>query len=391
MPSAPCPFCFNRINTAALWYQCTGNGRVPCVTDADEARIALLKRSDETYPTFRAVADVSVQSCPKCACTILRRACPECHMAVPEALVGSDSPMVGVVGTKGSGKTVYVTSLVKELRKNVSRRFAASVRFATDNPDGFASVSEYEMEREDPLFDDGILPPGTPPNTIARRNSLVMLWQGQYTSILRGTRIRSTLLSFVDSAGEDFGKQGDVFTLRYLTVCSGLVLALDPFSLPGARSSVSLHEKAVQRSSEQTALEVLGRVTELLRVVHKVKPGKKIGLPLAVVFTKMDAFFSLMDRSNPLMTRSTDQASYGEADGEAVHEHMLALLHSWRADDVDQHLRFNYRDFRYFGVSALGAEPDYDAARTAPGGVRPHRVEDPVLWLLAKQGTVRSA
>ena len=84
-------------------------------------------------------------------------------------------------------------------------------------------------------------------------------------------------------------------------------------------------------------------------------------------------------------------AAYDNADGQAVHEHMLALLHEWNAQDIDTHMRLNYSDFRYFGVSALGAEPDYENHTVAAGGVRPHRVEDPVLWLLSKAGTVRSA
>ena len=51
-------------------------------------------------------------------------------------------------------------------------------------------------------------------------------------------------------------------------------------------------------------------------------------------------------------------------------------------------MRLNYSDYRYFGVSALGAEPDYAGGVVAPGGVQPHRVEDPVLWLLSKTRTV---
>jgi hypothetical protein len=51
----------------------------------------------------------------------------------------------------------------------------------------------------------------------------------------------------------------------------------------------------------------------------------------------------------------------------------------------------NYADYRYFGVSALGAEPDYRGHTVAPGGIRPHRVADPVLWLLSKKGTVKRA
>jgi hypothetical protein len=51
-------------------------------------------------------------------------------------------------------------------------------------------------------------------------------------------------------------------------------------------------------------------------------------------------------------------------------------------------MRLNYANYRFFGVSALGAEPDYASYAVAPGGVQPHRVEDPVLWLLSKAGMV---
>ena len=74
-----------------------------------------------------------------------------------------------------------------------------------------------------------------------------------------------------------------------------------------------------------------------------------------------------------------------------MHEHMLALMHEWNAADIDTHMRLNYSDYRYFGVSALGAEPDYAGGAVAPGGVQPHRVEDPVLWLLSKTRTVSAA
>ncbi|MBW0009385.1 MAG: zinc ribbon domain-containing protein, partial [Pseudonocardiales bacterium] len=33
-------------------------------------------------------------------------------------------------------------------------------------------------------------------------------------------------------------------------------------------------------------------------------------------------------------------------------------------------------------VSSLGAEPDYDRGTIDPGGVRPFRVDEPLLWLL---------
>jgi hypothetical protein len=143
--------------------------------------------------------------------------------------------------------------------------------------------------------------------------------------------------------------------------------------------------------AEDVPLDVVANITEMLRIEHNLKKNKKISIPVAVVFTKIDAFFPTLDRGNPLMTTAPALPAYANADGQAVHEHMLAMMHQWNAQDIDTHVRLNYSDYRYFGVSALGAEPDYESREVAAGGVRPHRVEDPVLWLLSKTGTVRSA
>lgn len=90
------------------------------------------------------------------------------------------------------------------------------------------------------------------------------------------------------------------------------------------------------------------------------------------------------------MSKPSAGGWYDETDGQSVHEHMTALLHEWGADDIDNHMRLNYATYRYFGVSALGAEPDYETRTVAPGGVQPHRVKDPVLWLLSRTGTVQA-
>ena len=50
------------------------------------------------------------------------RACPQCHTALPIDFVDSESPMIGLVGAKGSGKTVLMTVLVKQLREVVGLR-----------------------------------------------------------------------------------------------------------------------------------------------------------------------------------------------------------------------------------------------------------------------------
>jgi GTPase SAR1 family protein len=386
-----CPFCFQRIDPSRLWYQCLGRGNTECKKEADEERKRLTKSTRETFPTFAPPDKVTgPASCPECGGRTNLRACPKCHTALPSDFADSKSPMIGLVGSKGSGKTVLMTVLVKQLKDVVGKRYDAAVRLATDNPDGHQGLSDYQANREAPLYKERVLPPTT--NQLAARGHaapLLLRWQ-QETSRLGRASVRSTLLSFIDTAGEDLNDVTTTFTLKYLSVCDGLIVVLDPFALPGARARLNLPGAAIN-ADDDAPLDVVNNITEMLKVDHNVKRNRKITLPVAVVFTKIDAFFPALDRTNPIMTGAPRVAAYGNADGQAVHEHMLALLHEWNAQDIDTHMRLNYTDFRYFGVSALGAEPDYETKTVAAGGVRPHRVEDPVLWLLAKSGTVRSA
>ena len=393
MPTTPCPFCFRTIDSSRLAYQCAGRGSIECKKAGDEVRKWLVGSTVETYPTFMPPEGRNgITNCPACGGPAKRRACPECHTALPIDFADSKSPMIGLVGSKGSGKTVLMTVLIRHLRDVIGRRFDADIRIATDNPDGHRGLSDYQANREVPLYDHRTLPTATSPlGTAGRRRAtpVVLRWR-QRVARRFGSVLKSTVLSFVDTAGEDLDDQDTAFTLQYLAVCDALIITLDPFALPGARVRLNLPEAAMH-VADDVPLDVMANITELLRTEHGVPNNKKITLPVAIVFTKIDAFYPALDRQNPIMATAPKVPSYNNADGQAVHEHMLALLHEWHADDIDTHMRLNYIDYRYFAISALGAEPDYVTGKVALGGVRPHRVEDPVLWLLSKTGTVPSA
>ena len=393
MPTTVCPFCFRKIDSSHLAYQCAGRGNIDCKKEEDEVRKRLTGSTQETFPTFMPPPGRnSSTDCPTCGGPARRRACPQCHTALPIDFVDSKSPMIGLVGAKGSGKTVLMTVLVKQLREVIGLRFGADIRIATDNPDGHQGLSDYQASREVPLYAKRTLPIGTAQQGSASRQRVtpvVLRWRQEAGRLVGGRTLRSTVLSFVDTAGEDLNDLDTAFTLEYISVCDALIITLDPFALPGARARLNLPEAAIQ-VADDVPLDVVAHITELLRTEGKVKTKKRISLPVAIVFTKIDAFYPTLDRQNPIMATAPAVQAYQNADGLAVHEHMLALLHEWNAADIDTHMRLNYSDYRYFGVSALGAEPNYGDGVVAPGGVQPHRVEDPVLWLLSKSGTVPS-
>jgi ABC-type dipeptide/oligopeptide/nickel transport system ATPase component len=378
-----CPFCFTIIDSSSLWFQCSGRGNKECTIATDDERKRLTGNAAPSYPSFAPPRGRGVTSatCPVCGGTAMRRACSACHTALPIDFVGTVNPMIGLVGSKGSGKTVLMTVLVKQLRQQIAARFNADIRIATDNPDGQQGIAAYRRQREVPLYgEDRDLPAKT--NRFSQR---------QYATpiVLRWRARKPTMLALIDSAGEDLSDETSTHTLQYLKACEYLIITLDPFALPSARARINLPKDA-QQVDDEVPIDVVANITSFLRTYHGVAANKKIKLSVAIVFTKIDAFYPVLDPGNPIMAAAPALPAYDEIDGQQVHEQMRALLFDWDASSLDRLLEQNYQNYRYFAVSALGGEAEYAEAKVAAGGVRPHRVQDPVLWLMSMAGTVKS-
>lgn len=389
MPVTACPFCFTRINSSRLAHQCTGQGPVLCRREKDEARERMTGNLQETYPTFTVGAGRNAALCPVCGGPARQHACPVCHTALPADFADSKALTIGIVGASGSGKTVLVTTLVKHLRDVTGLRFGADVRFATDNPGGARGLGDYQANREAALYHHRKLPASTSlPETgaVAWPAAIVLRWRQESARRFSRRPMRTTILQFVDISGggsrAEFAMLGNV-----VFACDALIVTLDPFSFPGARPWLPRPHVTTQ-ASEHALHAVLSNLTELLRAGGHDKYRHRITTPVAVVLTKMDACYPALESWNPITAASTGIPAYDRAAGLDIHEYVRALLDGWDGRGIDLHMQVNYSDFRYFAVSSLGAEPDYENEEVAPGGVRPHRIEDPVLWLLSKTGTI---
>jgi hypothetical protein len=392
MAAVACPFCYRPIDSSRLAFQCVGvgePGRKGCQRRPDTTRQEATGFSGDALPTFvsegLSLLTATRSACPDCGGDTGARACPRCHTPLSTTFVGSDSPLVGMVGNKGSGKTVYLTVLNHQLQGEVRRRFDADIRLAGDRQGGASSTEEYLAEYHRFLFEDGRLFSPTAQAADNRKEPLVLEWRQPRTRFGR-TTYRTTTLSFYDTAGEDLKNQDDVHSQTYLGVANGLIVLLDPWQLPGVRDHLDVPDAAV--TGAERPLDVLQRVTELLRASGGVRAGKAIKRPIAVAFAKMDALFPILAPSDPIFAPPSTAPGYDEEGGQAIDEYVRALLHRFGADAIDSHLRSNYQDFRYFAVSALGAQPDYKGTRIDPRGVQPFRVEDPLLWLLYRLGVL---
>jgi hypothetical protein len=386
-----CPYCYHTIDLNRVAYRCQGQGNgitQPCQKGPDEQRERASGVKVSVLPSFQPNTDSSSvmraqrqgqATCPKCSGKTGTRVCPICHTPLPSGLGDTASPLIGMVGSKGTGKTVFMTVLLHQLQNGVARRYGASVDIVGDTPDGQQSAATAWMnEFERPLFSERRMISLTgQAKEAGRQPPFVVQWR-QPRRVLFFDRTKTMALSFYDQSGEDLTRQDSVNAHHYLGAAGGLMVLLDPLQLPMVRDVVTVPDNATVADGEPP-ISVLTRVTEMLRASHGVPVRKKVQVPVAVIFAKVDALFPVLGEHHPIR-QVTSNGRDGADDGAAVHEHVRSLLHQWGADNVDAHLRLNYSTFRYFAVSALGAMPV--GCELAPGDIRPLRVDEPLIWLM---------
>ena len=377
MPSITCPYCFARLSRERIAFRCAGSpGRGPgCAPRLDE-KLA-------TYTGSAAAASLPPvfgppgggrrarrrAACPECGQDTARRVCPECHNPLPGAYCETPGKIVALVGAKNSGKSTYIAVLLHELSHRIGAELGTALVACDDR-----TIERYKRDFHRPLFGDRRLLPATASAVTTPRDPLVYLLTRSRRKRLRQQDMSLTLVLF-DTAGEDL-RSRDVtdLHLRYLAAADAIIFLVDPLEL-----------RAGGGDPDGEPINVIARVTELLHVGRDLPHGRKLPVPAAVALTKIDA----LPLDGALQQNRAVPAGLDLNDREAVHEQVRALLYDWQAGELDRYLGHEYADYGLFGVSALGGVPREGAVGT--GGIRPYRVEDPLLWLLHQFGMLDGA
>jgi len=393
-PALNCPYCYETFPAREVQFRCharlTKEGK-RCTLRQDEQLAAHRGIRRDLGPVFAArglaAGHTNSATCPDCGGVSNYRVCPVCHSQLPAQFGMVSSRMVGMAGAKDSGKTVYMTVLLHELRNRVGAQFGAALMGADDE-----TLRRFGTEYEDQLYDRRQMFPTT--RRAAANDNRVDPLVFRFTAApgapgaLRGARPQQSLMSFFDTAGEDFESQDSVdINTRYLACADGILLLLDPLQMKGARDLAApgtpLPGTGPLYQSPET---ILTRVTERLLRQNRGS-NERIGKPIAVVFTKLDALWHTFDDASPLRTAPPRGGTFSDGDSLDAHEQIRHLLRDWNGAQIDQILRNHYPRHRFFGISALGQRPTADNA-VAASGIQPYRVADPLLWLLSEFGAV---
>ena len=393
-----CPYCYEQISAAEIWFRCTGrisrSGR-RCAAEADPVLRARTGFTEPLPPPFAGDGRRSSAPCPECGGETTIRICPVCHSRLPVHFGKVPSRLIVPVGAKEAGKTVFMTVLVHELMHQTGQRLNAAITGADDS-----TRERFTRDYERPMYRDSeLLAPTTPAARTPDRAPLVFRFTTEGRGAAAGPRGRlglpgraepqRTLLSFFDTAGEDLRSARSVEqNVRYLAAADGILLLLDPLQMPGARGLAAADTRLpTPGTTDDEPANVLENVTDLIMATQVRKPNERISKPLAIVFTKMDALLGDLKDTSPLLRPPPDTPYFDDRDSLEVHTEMQRLLARWNGSRIDQIAQLNYRHYRYFGVSALGESPTADN-RVSGRGIRPYRVTSPILWILAQFGII---
>ncbi len=373
-----CPYCFETWPRSLAAFRCLGRPDDPkCPRVEDKELSALLGQPQilkkvVTRTTRFGRAFSPGKGGARCDCGARTTpVCPRCHHSLPHAYAEGGDRLIGMVGTKGSGKSHYIAILFHELFEGVGSRYGGRVEMLDDDT--------RERLRSDLLpriYDAGEALPGT---VTAAVDDRVRRPLGVRLKFADSDAVVNTV--FFDTAGEDLVAASVIEReARYIGHCGALILLIDPLQIAWVREAIGTSTKLPDEVIDP--LVVLRNVTALLRRERGLPDSQKLVQPLGIVFSKLDAIRGLFDEGSPVLDEPLVSNVYDLGEARSIGAVMRAHVVQWLGPEFDAFVASNYTTVNYFGVSALGAQPT-ESGRLSRD-VAPHRVADPLLWVLSE-------
>ena len=307
--------------------------------------------------------------------------CPLCNKII-HRVIGKNI-IISIVGSRDSGKSHYIGVLLHELMFNMGQKM------------GWAVVPEEStLKLDDAVFS----------RLYSTRQILNLTdknhdgYYEPYVFYVIDNNGKTFTITFFDTAGEDF-ESDDLMenSAKHTFNASGIIFLIDPLKITNVNSR--LDERTIRNSSSVSINKtfkidaILSIMSTSLRRHHKIKEKKRIPIPLAVLVPKIDVIAGDFPEHYALRFSSNHLKRQGFIDAE--NRRVNTEMRKWLQNQNDgllnsflAQLDMNYENFSFFGASALGwnNSPDENGVFLTP---KPHRVEDPFLWILKENKMIK--
>ncbi|HIW33285.1 MAG TPA: hypothetical protein IAA29_10905 [Candidatus Paenibacillus intestinavium] len=394
-----CPYCFEQHQLSEAQFRCSNNRCLDVddieMTKYENGNLNLPKKGKRTFtaPLTKPSRVPRSADCSDCGKTTYKVVCPSCHNVLPESTLLGRDMIISVVGSRDTGKSHFVGVIIKELIDRISVKFGGAMMGFDDSMEryeqGFGRKLYHDLQKLD-----------------LTKSSEQDVNNGAYRPLiftlnlkrkkLFGESIESFTFVFFDTAGEDLNDEDTMNTVnKYICKSAGIIFLLDPMQIPEVTSQ--LEDSVVSRASSvdwrqaTRSDDIMARVSKLIRNDKGMKSTAKIDIPVAAVFSKFDAIASLVPAGCTVLETSPhcSKKNFDLSDWHNVHSEIEGLLRGWGANSFMAQLDVNYKNYSYFAVSALGLNnnPSQDRKIERP---RPHRIEDPLLWILKENKVIKA-
>lgn len=360
MAELRCPYCWKQSRESQLLAYCP-------------------EHSDREHADNRDFYPASHKTCPHGERPAGGRYCPHCRKPLEHDYITTKGRIIAVIGSRQSGKSTYVGVLIHDLQNRIGGDFNGLATVLV----GDRSRQRYREVFKGPMYDHGRTLATT--DALRKRyrlDPLLFMLRIPRRGLL-GDRLTAAMMVFYDTAGEDvLNAERAERLVDYLDAADGILFVVDPLQIGSVRRRVDDSVPLPDEESDQVA--VVERIAELLRRRRGLPAQEKLDVPLAITLAKTDALDGTLPPNAAVRRAHSHPGAYDDADGQFVHDEVRATLSGWtdgsRLLDL---VHSSFSTYRFFGISALGFTPPDDST-ISRRGIRPLRVEDPLLWLLGR-------
>ena len=292
------------------------------------------------------------------------RTCPHCRARLTANAETVRPLIVGLLGPSRVGKSHYIVAAVDLMRRGLAAELGIGWKPVGD------TEGEYHRRFYKRVYEERWLLSNTPRLSVTAEARVPLIYELTFDS-----NARASNLALYDIAGYDAAREANLAKeARHLLAARGFMLFVG-----------FVHSQA---GVDQLNAEIITPFKALAGALKARAGGRnRHAVPLAVVVTKAD----ILAAKGMLPERLAQAVSHTrEVRMEEIEEASRltrTMIAGWPvARDLPAMIEAQFANVRYFTVSSLG----FPAVKGQLETLQPHRVEEPLLWLVNEMtgGTV---
>jgi hypothetical protein len=323
-------------------------------------------------------------------------ACPHCRRKLPQGFLDIAHLIFSIIGAPSSGKSYYLSVLVKTLQKSLFQNFNASFRDADPSANVILNQMKHQLfsasSPEDAFLAKTELE-GAMYEILPRFGRKVALPKPFIFHISNSSDSSQDLsVVFYDNAGEHFEptrNSADSPGAQHIASASGIFFLFDPLHNEEFKRRITglADPQAFVRRMDQQDV-ILAETEVRMKNLLFLEARQRVSTPFAVILGKCDTCLELLGGSHlqsPVRDGKLDIALV-RANSQRVRNLLIDLSPS-----IVANAEAISSDVMYFAASSLGCSPvEFTDSRGInliapdPQKIAPIQVEIPTLWVLSR-------